>query len=177
MIGLHGREELITALEKVVSEEVLLMRHMLTSLQDEHRAIEANDLGRIEDVMLERLHLIESFERILLEIISLSSQLDGVIVQEVGHEAVFDHLHKMLRDDDLELQSLLKQRSDILKEIYHRNEQNSLLLMEHLHLLDDEHIIDLNRQHPMIMTYGSHEKRLAKQALQLLERDAETPYP
>lgn len=172
MIGLHGREELIAALEGVIREEIVLMRHMLTSLQDEHNAIESNDLGRIEAVMAERLILIESFERTLLEIISLASQLDGVIVPDKGQEEVIDHLRKMLRDDDLELLSLLKQRDDILQEIYMRNERNSLLLMQHIHLLDDEHVVDLSYQHPLTVTYGTHQKRLAKQAIQLLDRES-----
>lgn len=171
MIGVHGRDELIAALEGVVREEIGLMRHMLTSLQDEHIAIESNDLDRIEAVMTERLNLIESFECTLLEIISLSSQLDGVIVPEISQEAVIDHLRRMLQDDDLELQSLLQQRDGILQEIYARNERNSLLLMQHIHLLDDEHIIDITYQHPLTVTYGTHQKRLAKQTIQLLDRE------
>lgn len=171
MDELQQREELIAVLEKVVREEIVLMRHMLTSLNDEHEAIVANDLSRMDRVMEDRLQLIEAFERIAQEAVVMVCRLDGCCEEGFSQELAIEHLQTLLTDDDLELQSLLTQRGEVLKEIYLRNQTNSVLLEQHMHRLSDE-AVPSRQPHdgnPLSVTYGTNQKRLAKQALQVLD--------
>ena len=59
---------------------------------------------------------------------------------------------------------------DVLKEIYLRNQTNSVLLEQHAYRLSDEHAPSPpHYMNPLSVTYGTNQKRLAKQALQVLD--------
>lgn len=169
MVDTEQRVELISALEKILREEIILMRHMLTSLHEENEAILSSDLHLVERVMEDRLGLIESFERVGQEALTLICHLEEIEEIEFSQELAIEHLQAILKDDDLELQSLLQQRSEILKEIYSRNYNNSVLLIQNPLRVIEEHHSHQQYANPLSVTYGPNQKRLAKQALQVLD--------
>ena len=121
-------------LQEVMTREVMIMRNLLTSLQDEHNAIIQANEKIFEDIMEERIQIVSSFEqwseKLIFITIKLAEELGVVLSNNLNlrHSEAIEILETCLALDDFELVYLRTQIETLIEEIHYQNNINAQLI-------------------------------------------------
>lgn len=124
------------ALQEALTQEVALLRNLLTSLHDECNAIKSQDEWVFDQVMEERITLISRFEkwssRVILITIDLATSAEVPLrdAEYHSHSEAIELLQGCLDSNDFELLYLREQVLAIVSEIHQQNAVNAGLLKD-----------------------------------------------
>jgi len=138
-------------LEEAMRHEVDIMRHLLSSLSDECKAIQNGDEKVIDQVLEERLELLSSFDlwskRLIhiTEFLALEEEVTIPHDRHLCHEEALEVLQECIESDEFELISLSEQLLAMLKEVHNLNANNARLLADNrskfLHEIERQPVI------------------------------------
>ncbi len=130
---LHTDKE---ALQEAMAREIVVMRNLLTSLNDECNAIRMQNSNMFDDVMDERICLFSSFEQWSEKLIEITVKLANdaeVFLRHplsLRHSEAIEILQECLDPDDFELLSMREQIVALIDEIHHQNDVNASLIKD-----------------------------------------------
>lgn len=123
-------------LQECMSQEVQILRNMLTSIQDEQRAILTCNLGSWEQIIEERLFPAERFQQLAHLIIENIQALCVILhkqspTNEISHEEALELLTELITIENCEIPLLKSQILSLLQEIHQQNHLSAYFLHHH----------------------------------------------
>jgi hypothetical protein len=123
-------------LQENMSQEVRLLRDMLTSIQEEQRAILTCNLCSWERVIEDRLFPAERFQqlnRLILDNIQALCLITNrkLPTNEINHETALELLIEMVNIENCEIMFLKNQIVSLLQEIHQQNHLSAYFLHNH----------------------------------------------